>query len=331
LAARQKRSAQEAEALAAQALTGDRAALARVLSDIERGVDTAALAMNDGTATCKGAWTVGLTGAPGAGKSTLLGALLSHAAGLGERTAALAVDPSSPISGGALLGDRLRMSAIATDPNIYVRSIASRGRAGGLADMTRAAVRCLHACSWPRVFIETVGIGQLDVDVSTVADLVIVVLNPGAGDEVQVSKAGLMEIADLFVINKADQPGSKTLRQDLAGMIATLPPGRYRPGVFETVATTGEGIDRLWTEIADNLARAEQSGALRERRSRRTGREVIEIADAMLKRRLAAVVGSDLFGGLQEAVLAGELSLNEAAARVVRAMPVDGVENTAAK
>ncbi|MCB1365971.1 MAG: methylmalonyl Co-A mutase-associated GTPase MeaB [Rhodobacteraceae bacterium] len=320
MAARPRRSAEESEALAARALAGDRAALARVLSDIERGADTAAFAMHGGTASHKGAWTIGLTGAPGAGKSTLLGALLSHAARLGERTAALAVDPSSPISGGALLGDRLRMPAIATDPDIYVRSMASRGRAGGLADMTRAAVRCLHACGWPRVFVETVGIGQLDIDVSTVADLVIVVLNPGAGDEVQVSKAGLMEIADLFVINKADHPGARTLRQDLAGMIATLPAGRYRPGVHETVATTGEGVEKLWTAIADNLAQAERSGALHERRARRAGREVIELADAMLKRRLEAVARSDLFDGVQEAVLAGEMSLNEAAARMVGAM-----------
>lgn len=319
MAARVPRSAGETERLVALARSGDRGALARLLSDIERGRELGS-AILPATNSQDVAFTIGITGAPGAGKSTLLGALLYHGSRLGLHAAALAVDPSSPISGGALLGDRLRMQAVAADPHVFVRSMASRGRAGGLADMTRAAVRTLHACGWPRVFIETVGIGQVDVDVSTVADIVVVVLNPGAGDEVQVSKAGLMEVADLFVINKADQPGANVLRQDLAGMIATLPAGRARPEVVETVATTGDGVARLWTAIADNLDSADRSGELHERRTRRAGREILELAEGVLQRRLKAIASTEFFSDMQEASLAGELSLREAAARLVEAI-----------
>ena len=288
LMARTLRTSEEIDCLMAQALGGDRPALARVLSEIERGAEgveriDGALWRAPGVAR-----TIGITGAPGAGKSTLLGALLGYVADRGERAAALMVDPTSPISGGALLGDRLRMPAVATRREVYVRSMASRGRVGGLSDMTRRAARCLDACGWPTVFIETVGIGQVDVDVATVADLVVVVLNPGAGDEVQMFKAGLMEIADLFVINKADHPSVTALRQDLAGMIASIPAGRPRPVVVETVATSGEGIAALADAIAEAFNDGERTGALERRRETRLAREVMDLATGMVVRRLSA-------------------------------------------
>ncbi|HWS76488.1 MAG TPA: methylmalonyl Co-A mutase-associated GTPase MeaB [Quisquiliibacterium sp.] len=315
--ARISRTIEEIDRLLAEALDGSRPALARLLTEIERGADGGehidrALPRAPGAAR-----TIGITGAPGAGKSTLLGALLGHLADRGERAAALMVDPTSPISGGALLGDRLRMPAVSTRPEVYVRSMASRGRAGGLSDMTRRAARCLEACGWPLVFIETVGIGQVDVDVATVADLVVVVLNPGAGDEVQMFKAGLMEIADLFVINKADHPLVTALRQDLAGMIASIPPGRPRPAVIETVATEGQGIARLAQAIAEAFEEGERTGALHERREARLAREVIDLAKSMLAHRLDALARSEAFGELCQRVLAGAETPGSAALHAV--------------
>lgn len=306
-----------------RARSGDRASLARLLSHIERGQDSGSAIRIFSSGASGPATTIGITGAPGAGKSTLLGALLAHVARLDVRAAAVAIDPSSPISGGALLGDRVRMQAVSTDPRIFVRSMASRGRAGGVSDMTRAAVRCLHACGWPQVFIETVGSGQVDVDVSTIADAVIVVLNPGAGDEVQVFKAGLMEIADLFVINKADHPGAHVLRNDLNGLIASLPAGQARPNVLETVATSGQGIDKLWESVSENLRQAEQSGELVRRRSRRAALELVEVAQAMLKRQIDAATRTAVFADIQSAVVSGEVSVWEAASRLLQAIPVE--------
>ncbi len=165
--------------------------------------------------TREGTWVVGLTGAPGAGKSTLAAALVGLLRGAGQKVAVLAVDPSSPLSGGALLGDRVRMQAWATDPNVFVRSMASRGATGGLAPATPDAVRVLAACGWPWVLVETVGVGQAEIDVREVADTTVVVVAPGWGDDVQAEKAGLFEVADVFVVNKADRPGAAEARNHL--------------------------------------------------------------------------------------------------------------------
>lgn len=308
---------EETQRLMARALSGERAALARILSNIERDGENAKVIDEAIFGKAGTAYSIGITGAPGAGKSTLLGSLLAHVAKLGERAAVLAVDPSSPITRGALLGDRLRMQAVAADKNVFVRSMASRGRSGGLADMTRRAARCLEACGWPWVFIETVGIGQVDVDVSTVADVVIVVLNPGAGDEVQAFKAGLMEVADIFVINKADHPAVEGLRHDLAGMIASIPPGCAKPAVVETVATTGQGVAQLWSAIGDNLCNCERSGELSARREKRLAREIIETMNGIMTRRLAKLASSDLFDELKSEVVAGRRSLQSAAMRLL--------------
>lgn len=318
MANRPQRSAEEIDQLVALARGGDRPALARLLSEIERG-DAGERIDGALQRAPSSAHSIGITGAPGAGKSTLLGALLGHLADRGERAAALMVDPSSPISGGALLGDRLRMPAVATRDEIFVRSMASRGRSGGLSDMTRRAARCLEACGWPTVFIETVGIGQVDVDVSTLADLVVVVLNPGAGDEVQMFKAGLMEIADVFVINKADHPAVNALRQDLAGMIASIPPGTARPDVVETVATTGAGIAELADVLRRGLAEGERSGVLARRRAQRVARELLDLATGTFARRLGKIASTAQFDDLCGRVVRGEESAHAAALRLVEA------------
>jgi LAO/AO transport system kinase len=315
------------DALIAQAVEGGRAALARLLSEIERGGETAeridAVLSRRPASSSTPACTIGITGAPGAGKSTLLGALLAHLGDRGERVAALMVDPSSPLTGGALLGDRLRMSAVDARPGVYARSMASRGRSGGLSDMTRRAVRVLGACGWPTVFIETVGIGQLDVDVSTVADLVVVVLTPGAGDDVQMFKAGLMEIADVFVINKADHPQVGALRQDLAGMIASIPDGRPRPAVVETIATQGVGVTALWDALAHALSDRVRSGELSRVRAHRVAREIVDVASGIMTRRLRERSTGTLMERLMLDVIEGRQAVGEAAVHLLSTCGVD--------
>jgi LAO/AO transport system kinase len=195
------------------------------------------------------AHVVGVTGAPGVGKSTMVDALVTRARVDGVRVGVLAVDPSSPASGGAVLGDRLRMQGHAADPGVFIRSMATRGALGGLAPATIAAARVLEAAGWPCILIETVGVGQVEIDVSRAADTTVVVVTPGWGDEIQTAKAGLLEVADVFVVNKADRQGAELTRRDLEAMLDLGPRGEWRPPVVPTVATGGQGIDELWQAI----------------------------------------------------------------------------------
>ena len=204
---------------------------------------------------------MGLTGPPGAGKSILAAALVALLRKAGERVAVLAVDPSSPLSGGALLGDRLRMQAWVTDPAVFVRSMASRGAPGGLARAAPDAVRLLAAAGWPWVLVETVGVGQGEVDVAAVADTTVVLVTPGWGDEVQVEKAGVLEVADVFVVNKADRPGAGEARGHLEGALPLAADVRgpnamnaWRPPVVEVTATTGAGVAELWSAVGRHRA-----------------------------------------------------------------------------
>lgn len=201
-----------------------------------------------------------MTGAPGAGKSTLAAALVGFLTAAGERVAVLAVDPSSPVSGGALLGDRVRMQARATDPRVFVRSMASRGATGGLAPATAEAVGVLAAAGWPSVLLETVGVGQAEVDVAEVADTTVVLVAPGWGDDVQAEKAGLLEVADVLVVNKADQPSAAEARSHLENMLALAPSHDWRPPVVDVTATTGEGVDELWSAVVRHRAWREAEG-----------------------------------------------------------------------
>src|SRR5690606_32364357 len=231
-------------------------------------------------------YTVGITGAPGAGKSTLTNALVRCMRADDIELAVLAVDPSSPFSGGAILGDRVRMSDHALDDGVCIRSMATRGHLGGLGLATPGAVRVLHAAGRPWVLIETVGVGQVEVEVAGAADTTVVVVNPGWGDAVQANKAGLLEIADVFVVNKADRPGARETRRDLSRMLDLTVDGGWRPPIVETVAAEQRGVDELWAAIGEHRAHLEATGELAVRRRERLADEVVEIMAALVRERV---------------------------------------------
>lgn len=253
------------------AQAGDRRALARLISAIERGERLPGIPLGDADDPAK--LCVGITGAPGAGKSTLVSELTSVLLKSSPSAAVLAVDPSSPISRGALLGDRVRMHQHATRPEVFIRSMATRSHHGGLAGATQASRRLLQHCGWPLVLIETVGVGQVELDVVNTADIAVVVLNPGWGDEIQANKAGLMEIADIFVINKADRPGLESTRRDVDAVIMARAESK-RPAVIETVATDGIGLDALADAIKSAHHSLAASGELARRRYAQLGMEL---------------------------------------------------------
>ena len=280
--------------LLAGARDGDRAALARLLSLVERG-GADGRAVGRLTHPAGGAaYTVGLTGAPGAGKSTLTDALLRVVRADDDRVAVLAIDPSSPFSGGAILGDRVRMSDHATDDGVFIRSMATRGHLGGLSLATLEAVRVLDAAGWPWIVIETVGVGQVEVEVAGAADTTVVVVNPGWGDSVQANKAGLLEIADVFVINKADRPGADETRRDLERMLDLTAPDGWRPPVVASTAVTGDGAPELWAAIGEHRRHLVTTGSLERRRAARVQEELVHIVAALLRERARAVGGRDL-------------------------------------
>jgi LAO/AO transport system kinase len=306
---------------------GDQAALARLLSLVERGGPLSRSVAGLAYTSPGDAYTVGITGAPGAGKSTLTDRLvtLARQVGLagtdrtdstdgngtdrnnsGDRVAVLAVDPSSPYSGGAILGDRVRMPGHALDDGVYIRSMATRGHLGGLAVAVPDAVRVLSSVGLPVVLVETVGVGQQEVEVAAATDTTIVVVNPGWGDAIQANKAGLLEIADLFVINKADRPGARETRRDLELMLDLTELGPWRPPIVETVASAGEGVAELWATILSHRHHQIEAGTLAVQRRQRLEREFRQILLARLgeqvDRALAAggvddIVASMLDGG----------------------------------
>lgn len=299
----------DAHALVERARGGDRGALARLLSAVERG---GAGARDVGAVTHPlggGAYTIGITGAPGAGKSTLTGRLVAALRATGDRVAVVAIDPSSPFSGGAILGDRVRMGEHDLDDGVFIRSMATRGHLGGLALAVPEAVRVLDAAGYPWVVLETVGVGQVEVEVAGAADTTVVVVNPGWGDAVQAAKAGLLEIADLFVVNKADRPGAADAERDLQSVLMLAgdrDPG-WTPPVLRTTSTTGEGIDELHVAIARHRAHLESGGALDARRAARVAGELRAIVVARLLEQVGAVEGDPRFATRCEAVLRREV------------------------
>ncbi len=288
-----RRSVAPAELLEAAAggASGDRGALARLLSVAEAG-GSPGRALARLTAPRAGtAYSIGITGAPGAGKSTLTSGLIAEALEeTGGPVAVLAVDPTSPLSGGAILGDRVRMQDHALNRGVYIRSMATRGHLGGLAAAVPDAVRVLDAAGWPLVLVETVGVGQVEVEVATSCDTVVVVLNPGWGDAVQANKAGLLEVADLLVINKADRPGVAETRRDLVHMLQLSQGLDWTPPIVETVASTGSGLHELWAAIAGHRAHLESSAGLERRRLARLVEETERLADARLHASVSDVV-----------------------------------------
>ncbi|HKP18271.1 MAG TPA: methylmalonyl Co-A mutase-associated GTPase MeaB [Gaiellaceae bacterium] len=289
-------------------LPGSAAALGRLLTFVEQGGERAhevgrALLGRGGNA-----YTLGITGAPGAGKSTLTTRVVGALRAGGHRVAVLAIDPSSPFSGGALLGDRVRMVDHSLDDGVFIRSMATRGSLGGLAAAAPEAVRVLDAAGFDHVLLETVGVGQIELEVAAVADTTLVVVNPGWGDHVQAAKAGLLEIADVFAVNKADRGGGRETRRMLRDMLRLrrTETGGWEPPIVETSATEGSGIDELLAEVDAHRQWLAAQGELERRRGERLWSEVerlflLHVADR--SRALAPFHGSE---ELRKQVLAGE-------------------------
>ena len=291
--------------LFADARTGDRAAVARLLSLVERGGDEAREIARLASPLGGSAYTVGLTGAPGAGKSTLTSATIGHLRRQEIEVAVLAIDPSSPFTGGAILGDRVRMQDHATDPGVFIRSMATRGHLGGLSLATPEAVRLLDAIGKRWILVETVGVGQVEVEIAGKADTTVVVVNPGWGDSVQANKAGLMEIADVFVINKADRKGADETRRDLEQMLdlSDLPHDAWRPPIVPVVATESKGVDVLWDTVLQHRAYITESGELQRRRAFRLREERREIVARRLEQKARELATGDRWDALQQQVL----------------------------
>ncbi len=307
----------EPAALVAAARAGDRRALARLLSLVENdrpgAADVLAAVFPEGGQ----AHVVGMTGAPGAGKSTLTDGLIRHLRRAGLEVAVLAVDPSSPYTGGAILGDRIRMQDHVSDRGVYIRSMASRGHLGGVSAATPRALAVLDGIGFPVVLVETVGVGQAEVEIASNADTTVVVLTPGWGDGIQAAKAGLLEVGDVFVVNKADRPGVDGTVRDLRQMIDMGGDRPWRPPVVTTVASAGEGIDDLWQAIADHREHLAGTGALEKRRAARLEREVEAAVAAIVQRRLRQAAGGEQVGGVLGDVVARQLDPWAAAERLL--------------
>ncbi|MCC5868054.1 MAG: methylmalonyl Co-A mutase-associated GTPase MeaB [Gammaproteobacteria bacterium] len=275
-----------------RARAGDRGSLARLLTLVERSDEATAEVQRHLDVGASDACILGITGAPGAGKSTLVGELLRHAIGAGHRVAVLAVDPSSPFTRGALLGDRVRMSPGGLPASdVFIRSMATRGQQGGLAHAAQTCAALLAACGWPWIILETVGAGQVEVDIAATADITVVVLNPGWGDEIQAHKAGMMEIGDIFVINKADRPGLSDTRRHLELLLAGRRADAPHVPVVETVAVGKQGIEVLWQEVTARQALL-STQIPRERRRNRLEQVLHEAMRARLAARMQEVIRS---------------------------------------
>ncbi len=300
--------------LLAGARAGHRGALARLITRVERGGDDAARVAARLPPADDAAHVVGVTGAPGAGKSSLVGHLLAHLVGRGRRPAALAIDPSSPVSGGALLGDRIRMDDVAA--GAFVRSMATRGERGGLAAAVPAVLRLLAYAGYAPLIVETTGVGQVEVGIAAAADTTVLVLAPGWGDAVQASKAGLLELADVLVVNKADLPGARAARSDLRAMVG-LGPATRGPEIVMATSTTGEGADAVWRAVAAHADAIAADGGLAARRAARRRSEVAALVEREMRGRVAAALDDDEGRAVLAQLGEGRIAPAEAARRLI--------------
>jgi LAO/AO transport system kinase len=281
------------ETLAAGVRDGDRRALARAISLVEDGDALAYGVVADLYPDTGSAYAVGVTGPPGVGKSSLVSALIRHVRERGDTIGVVSVDPSSPFSHGALLGDRIRLSDHFLDPDVFIRSMGTRGHLGGLAEATLQALLILDAAGKDIVFLETVGAGQSEVEVIGIADTVLLVLMPGSGDAVQALKAGIMEIPDVIAINKMDNPAAKTMLNEVRSILALDRSGEWNPPIVLTEAVRGEHVPELWEKVTEHRAFLEQSGQLEERRRANLAREVFAVAASHASRHLERAVADD--------------------------------------
>ena len=307
------------DALSDAVLGGDRRALPRLLSIVEAGGSSARDVGRKVYGAGSGMFTVGITGPPGAGKSTLTDRLIREIRSADSEVAVLAVDPSSPYSGGALLGDRVRMMDHALDPGVFVRSMATRGHLGGLALAVPEVLRVLDAAGFPTTLIETVGVGQSEVEIAGAADSTMVVLTPGAGDSVQANKAGLLEVADLFVINKSDHPQTGELERDLGFMMElTSWPDGWIPPIVRTVASSGDGVNDVVAALERHRTHLLATGLLDRRRAARAEAELRRVLAAVLEARARAVVGDARWEQLLAHVVERRLDPWSAADEIIR-------------
>jgi GTPase len=306
--------------LVERARGGDARSVARLISLVEDG-DPALPAVAAALAPYAGkAQVVGLTGSPGVGKSTTTNELVRALRAAGHRVGVLAVDPSSPFTGGAILGDRVRMQEHTTDPGVYIRSMSSRGQLGGLSAATPQAVRVLEGAGCDVILVETVGVGQAEVEIATLADTTLVLLAPGMGDAIQAVKAGILEIADVFVVNKADRPGADATYRDIQGMLGLgeRAPGEWRPQVVRATAVRGEGIDDVVAAVDKHRAWLSATGELRGRRERRAAVEVEAIALGTLRARIGDLRDGTALTDLARRVADGVLDPYAAADELVK-------------
>ncbi|GAB2726891.1 methylmalonyl Co-A mutase-associated GTPase MeaB [Nocardioides pakistanensis] len=303
-----RRSTASVPELVERARSGDARAVARLISLVEDASPLLREVMAGLAPYTGNAQIVGLTGSPGVGKSTSTSALVTALRKSGKRVGVLAVDPSSPFSGGALLGDRIRMQDHALDKDVYIRSMASRGHLGGLSWSTPQALRVLDAAGCDVVLVETVGVGQSEVEIAGMADTTLVLLAPGMGDGVQAAKAGILEIGDVYVVNKADRDGAEQVRRELRTMIslADRPEGSWKPPIVLTVAQAGQGVDELVEAIDEHRAWMESSGELERRRVRRARDEIESIAVTALRARWGDVHGRTELDDLARQVAEGK-------------------------
>ena len=281
------------ETLAAGVREGDRRALARAITLVENGDPLAYELVRDLYPHTGRAFLVGVTGPPGVGKSSLISRIVSHVRGRGTTVGVISVDPSSPFTQGALLGDRIRLVDHFLDPDVFIRSMGTRGHLGGLAETTLQAALVLDAAGKDLILLETVGAGQSEVEVIGIADSVLLVLMPGSGDSVQALKAGIMEIPDVIAINKMDHPAAKTMLSEVRSILALDHEREWKPPIVLTEAMRGENVDVLWEKLEGHRAHLEEGGKLEQRRRRNLAGEVFAVASARAKTHLEDAVADD--------------------------------------
>ena len=308
--------------LAENLLAGDKRALARAISLVENDDPEGWALVREVYPRTGRASVVGFTGPPGVGKSTLIGRLIEHVRGLDRQVAVLSIDPSSPFTQGALLGDRIRLTDHFLDPGVYIRSMASRGSLGGLSEATLQAALLMDASGKDDVFLETVGVGQAEVDIIDHADTVVLVLMPGSGDSIQALKAGVMEIPDVIAVNKSDHPLTDTMVREIRGVLSLGPQEGWRVPIVKTEASRNEGVEELAEKIAEHRVFIEEQGTLVERRKRNLMNEVVALAAGRLRRALEAQVRDDPeVQELLDEVVARRLDPASAAARLLEREP----------